>query len=84
MAVEDTGRGIEKENLNKIFDKFTYFKKPKDGMISSWGLGLPITKEIIELHGGRIWVESEVGKGSKFLFAIPKGIANHPKGGGAW
>lgn len=75
VAIADTGRGIDKENLNKIFDKFTYFQKPKDGAISSWGLGLPITKEIIELHGGRVHVESEAGKGSRFSFTIPKAVA---------
>lgn len=73
LTVEDTGIGIKKEDLSRIFDKFVYLQKPKDGPVSGWGLGLPVTKEIIELHGGRIWVESEVGKGSRFLFTIPKG-----------
>lgn len=67
--VEDTGEGIPKEYLDKIFEKFGQVKNKSKG---GTGLGLTICKYIIELHKGKIWVESEVGKGSKFIFRLPK------------
>jgi signal transduction histidine kinase/ActR/RegA family two-component response regulator len=73
IAVEDTGCGIPKEDLNKVFDKFhqvihgdTLKDKPK-----GTGLGLAICKQIIEHYNGKIWVESELGKGSKFFVELP-------------
>lgn len=67
--VEDTGEGIPKEYLDKIFEKFSQVKNKSKG---GTGLGLTICKYIIELHKGKIWVESELGKGAKFVFTIPK------------
>ncbi len=71
--VADTGLGINKEDLPKVFSKFQqlFNRLPGPGEKGT-GLGLAISKGIIELHGGKIWVESEVGKGSKFTFTIPK------------
>jgi len=75
VCISDTGVGIKIEEQEKIFDKFYQIKedilidKPK-GM----GLGLAICKEIIEHHGGRIWVESQFGKGSSFSFSLPVGV----------
>jgi len=71
VGVKDSGIGISKEDLPKVFEKFkqvgdTLTDKPK-----GTGLGLPICKEIIEHHKGEIWVESEFGKGSSFMFSIP-------------
>ena len=73
VAVEDTGCGIPKEDLNKVFDKFhqvihgdTLRDKPK-----GTGLGLAICKQIVEHYGGKIWVESELGKGSTFFVELP-------------
>jgi signal transduction histidine kinase/CheY-like chemotaxis protein len=71
ISVTDTGMGISAEDQPKVFDKFkqvgdTLTDKPK-----GTGLGLPISKEIIEYHGGKIWVESELGKGSTFFFSLP-------------
>ncbi len=71
ISVTDTGLGISPEDQPKVFEKFkqvgdTLTDKPK-----GTGLGLPICKEIVEHHGGRIWVESEPGKGSTFSFSIP-------------
>jgi PAS domain S-box-containing protein len=71
FLIEDSGVGIIKEDLSNVFDKFkqsgdTLTDKPK-----GTGLGLPISKEIIHHHGGAIWVESEIGKGSKFIFTLP-------------
>ena len=71
MAVRDNGIGIAPEDCEKIFDKFVQVGLAQPAGISSTGLGLTIAKEIIELHGGKIWVESEVGKGSRFAFRIP-------------
>jgi two-component system, NtrC family, sensor histidine kinase KinB len=71
ISVSDTGRGIPVENLETIFDKFVQIKGADDSTPGSVGLGLAISKEIIEAHGGRIWVESKIGKGSKFIFTIP-------------
>lgn len=69
--VEDTGEGIPKEYLDKIFEKFGQVKNKSKG---GTGLGLTICKYVVELHKGKIWVESELGKGSKFIFTIPKKI----------
>lgn len=68
FCVEDTGPGIEKELLPKIFNRFAQAKKTAQ---LGTGLGLTIAKGIIEAHGGKIWVESDLGKGSKFYFTLP-------------
>ena len=67
--VRDTGPGIPTEDLDKIFDRF-YQVSASRGSQAGTGLGLPISKELVELHGGRIWVESEVGVGSTFTFTL--------------
>jgi PAS domain S-box-containing protein len=79
FSVADTGCGIAPENLPHVFDPF-WQAVPKAGNLGA-GLGLPITKGIVEAHGGRIWVESDVGRGSTFFFTIPKAAtdADHPK-----
>jgi signal transduction histidine kinase len=66
--VADTGRGISSENLPRVFDRF--WQATRSGRQGA-GLGLSITKGIIEAHGGRIWVESAAGIGSTFFFTIP-------------
>jgi PAS domain S-box-containing protein len=76
IGIKDSGIGIAKQDQNKIFDKFIQVGLTQPAGVSSTGLGLTITKEIIELHGGRIWVESEEGKGSRFAFRIPKKAAD--------
>jgi len=71
VSVSDTGPGIAETDQENIFEEFqqaeSSTRRNKDGT----GLGLAIAKRIIDLHGGRIWVESEVGKGSKFTFTLP-------------
>jgi len=72
VEVEDTGYGISEESLPRIFDKFyraTDHEEIRE--ISGTGLGLSLVKEIIELHGGRVIVKSELGKGSTFGFILP-------------
>ena len=71
LKVIDTGIGLAQDDLDQIFDRFkqvgdTLTDKPK-----GTGLGLPISKEIIEYHGGRIWAESELGRGSTMIFTLP-------------
>lgn len=69
--VKDFGIGIPEDELDRIFEKFAQVKKKAVSPTEGTGLGLSITKQIVELHGGRIWVESEVGKGTTFYFTIP-------------
>ena len=69
FSVADTGSGIAPESLPHVFDRF-WQATTRAGRLGA-GLGLPITKGIVEAHGGRIWVESEVGRGSTFFFTIP-------------
>ncbi|MCX7661462.1 MAG: cell wall metabolism sensor histidine kinase WalK [Candidatus Omnitrophica bacterium] len=71
VSVEDTGVGIPKDKLEKIFDRFYQVSERTPTDISGTGLGLSISKEIIQLHGGRIWAESEENKGAKFTFTLP-------------
>jgi PAS domain S-box-containing protein len=73
MTVADTGCGIPADSLERIFSKFEQARNvPVSGALKGTGLGLSIVKEIVHLHGGKIWVESEEGKGSRFIFIIPK------------
>jgi signal transduction histidine kinase len=83
FVVADTGAGIPREHLPRIFDRFYRVTGPNQP--GGAGLGLAIAKEIVELHGGRIEVESEVGKGSRFSFTLQPAEAAHPvaTGGGA-
>ncbi|HEV2860962.1 MAG TPA: HAMP domain-containing sensor histidine kinase [Pyrinomonadaceae bacterium] len=67
--VSDNGAGIPADRLEKVFDKLESDPDRRSGM----GLGLAIVKQFAEAHGGRVWVESEVGQGSTFRFTIPYG-----------
>ena len=69
--VSDNGIGIPKAEIENIFEEFQQVDTAITREFSGTGLGLNITKKFVELHGGRIWVESELGKGSTFFFAIP-------------
>jgi signal transduction histidine kinase len=71
LKVNDEGPGIKKEEQGKLFGKFQRLSARPTGGESSTGLGLYITKQVIELHDGRIWVESEYGKGSSFAIELP-------------
>lgn len=71
VSVIDTGCGIAKEDQPKVFEKFKQVGDTLTDKPQGTGLGLPICKEIIVHHEGRIWVESELGKGSTFIFTLP-------------
>jgi len=71
IAVKDQGRGIAPDHLPRLFEK--YYRADSSRKAEGIGLGLYITKLMVEAHGGRIWVESEVGKGSTFAFTLPVG-----------
>lgn len=72
ICVEDTGIGISREEIPKLFDRFVQVGKRTVPSQKGTGLGLVICKGIVELHGGRIWAESQINKGSKFYFTLPK------------
>ncbi len=71
ISVADTGPGIPSDEANRIFDKFYQVTQPKKQKTMGTGLGLSITKALVEMHGGKIWLESEVGRGSIFSFILP-------------
>ena len=71
ISVTDTGIGIKQENIPMLFQAFTQLESPYTKKYAGTGLGLVLTKKLVELHGGRIWAESEYGKGSRFTFVIP-------------
>jgi PAS domain S-box-containing protein len=73
IAVTDTGVGIPREQQEAVFDKFYQVGATTKGVREGTGLGLAITKALVEEHGGRIWVDSEPGKGSRFTFTIAIG-----------
>jgi len=70
IVVGDTGIGIEPEDQQEIFESFRQVSATTKGVREGTGLGLAITKRLVEHHGGRIWVESEPGKGSRFFFTL--------------
>jgi signal transduction histidine kinase len=71
VSVHDTGPGITKADQQKIFDEFRQADGSSTRKKGGTGLGLSISKKIIDMHGGRIWVESTVGTGSIFRFTLP-------------
>ena len=76
VLVEDTGIGIKKEDLGKLFRSFQQLDSKRNRNVEGTGLGLAISKQLITLMNGRIWVESEYEKGSRFSFEIPQFVIN--------
>ena len=74
ISVSDTGVGIAPEDQPKIFEEFRQVGSDYTHKVEGTGLGLTLAKKFVELHGGKIWVESEVGKGSKFTFTLPANV----------
>ena len=73
VAVSDTGRGISADDQARIFEEFQQARDTNGERPEGTGLGLALSKSLVELHGGRIWVESEPGRGSTFTFTLPAG-----------
>jgi signal transduction histidine kinase len=71
VSVENTGIGIEEKDLVKIFDKFYQAGERLATDVTGSGIGLSIAKEIVQLHGGKIWAESDKGYGARFSFTLP-------------
>ena len=71
VEVGDTGRGIAKDHYDLIFREFAQVDASPSRTHHGTGLGLAIARKLVELHGGTIWVESQLGKGSRFFFAVP-------------
>ncbi len=79
VEVEDHGIGISPENLDKVFEKFRQIESAGHltTKVKGTGLGLPISRDIIEFHGGKMWCESKLGEGTTFIFTIP--TADNPE-----
>jgi signal transduction histidine kinase len=71
ITVADTGMGIKADDIPKLFQSFTQLESVYTKKFEGTGLGLALTRQLVELHGGRIWVKSEFGAGSRFIFTIP-------------
>ena len=72
ISVSDTGIGIKEEDLETIFESFRQLDSSVTKKYKGAGLGLAITKRLVQMHNGRIWVESKLGEGTKFTFTLPK------------
>jgi two-component system phosphate regulon sensor histidine kinase PhoR len=78
LTVSDTGIGIPKADQPRIFERFYRVDVARSREAGGTGLGLAIAKHLVEVHGGRLWVDSEVGQGSQFHFSVPFFEAEHP------
>jgi two-component system sensor histidine kinase VicK len=72
VSIQDKGIGIAKQDLDKLFDRYYRVRNPNMKMISGFGIGLYLSAEIIKRHDGKIWAESEEGKGATFFFNLPE------------
>lgn len=74
ISIQDSGMGISTEELPHVFERFYRAGDPLTRQYKGVGLGLAVAKELVELHGGRIWVESTLNQGSVFHFSLPRGL----------
>jgi signal transduction histidine kinase len=85
ISVADQGVGLTPEHLNRLFEKFFRAKSSLGRHVVGSGLGLPISRTIVESHGGRIWAESQVGEGTTLFFALPlEGLSQEPREPEEW
>jgi signal transduction histidine kinase len=73
ISVADSGIGVRESDIPRLFQTFTQLESAYTKGFEGTGLGLALTKQLVELHGGRVWVESEFGKRSRFSFTVPLG-----------
>ena len=76
ITVKDSGLGIALEDQASIFEEFRQLKSTGSAKLEGTGLGLSLAKRLVELHGGRIWVESVIGEGAAFSFTLPGRVLN--------
>lgn len=81
FSVSDTGIGVKPEDRERIFQEFERVEMAPDRRSEGTGLGLTLAKKLVELHGGKIWLESEVGQGSTFSFTLPLAAKDHDSAG---
>jgi signal transduction histidine kinase len=79
LSVRDTGPGISAADQAKLFQEFQQAENPKTRKKEGTGLGLAISKRIVEMHGGRIWIESQLGQGSTFFVTLPAQVQEQAK-----
>jgi len=77
FTVSDTGIGIPKADQSRIFERFYRVDAARSREVGGTGLGLAIAKHLVEVHGGRLWVDSEIGQGSQFHFSVPEFAPEH-------
>jgi two-component system phosphate regulon sensor histidine kinase PhoR len=73
VSVMDDGEGIPREDLSRVFERFYRVDKGRSKELGGTGLGLSIVKHLVQAHGGKVWAESQPGKGSTFFFTLPSG-----------
>ena len=78
VAVADQGVGIPPEFISRLFGRYERFESNRTSKVVGTGLGLAISRQIVELHGGRIWAESQLGSGSTFQFSLPMRVTEIP------
>ena len=71
VGIHDTGIGIDEEHIPIVFEQFRQIDGNLNRSVGGTGLGMPITKKLVNLHGGEIWIESVEGQGTTFWFTIP-------------
>ncbi len=71
VSVQDNGSGIPAEHLPNIFERFYRVDGSRTRSTGGAGLGLAIVRQLVEAHGGKVWVESQVGQGARFIFTLP-------------
>jgi K+-sensing histidine kinase KdpD len=81
INISDQGIGISPEDMIPLFDKYVRAKSPPETQIPGTGLGLPITRRIVEAHGGHIWAQSKIGEGTTLSFSLPRAKPALSKGG---